>query len=417
MPLISRTTTKALRTLHLGCAAVLLVAHAAGAQQPAGPVSRVEAIAAAAARGPRLAIARADTLASSALLQTARQWQNPSLSASYSKSVPRYHYAVELPLDLPYLRGPRIGSATAAQRAARYRFAYEQASVTMEADTTYTRALAARAFAELSMRNARDADSLRKMAAARRDAGDASDMDVALATVTAGQAANQATTDSVAYVSSLLDLQAVMGLDAHQVVIALSDSLTGPPAQPFTARTEGTLLPVAAASAQLESASLAVQLEHRNVLGAPSLMLGVETGDPTGGEPGRLPTFGLSLPIPLLNRNRGPIALARADEARARAELAFAQVMSRTELARAEREQSAALAKVGRDQRLVEQANRVAAMAMTAYREGAASLPNALEAQRTARELLAQYVADLADAWIADAELRVLTLTAAPKVP
>ena len=388
-----------------------------GAQEATQRVSRAEATAAAATRGPRLAIARADTLASSAQLQTARQWQNPSLSASYSKSVPRYHYALELPLDLPYQRRPRIGSATAAQRAARYRFVYEQASVTMEADTTYTRALAARAIAELSMRNARDADSLRRMAAARRDAGDASDMDVALATVTAGQAANQATSDSLAYASALLDLQAVMGLDAHQVVIALSDSLTGPPATPFTARTEGTLLPIAAASAQLESASLAVQSEHRNVFGAPSLMVGFETGDPSGGEPGRLPTFGLSLPIPLLNRNRGPIALAQAEEARAKAELRFAQVMSRTELVRAEREQAAALAKVGRDQKLVEQANRVAEMAMTAYREGAASLPNVLEAQRTARELLAQYVADLADAWIADAELRVLTLTAAPKVP
>lgn len=369
------------------------------------------------ASGPRLAIARADTLVGAALLQTARQWQNPSLSASYSKSVPRYHYAVELPLDLPYLRGPRIGSATAAQRAARYRFAYEQASVTMEADTTYTRALAARAMSELSTRNARDADSLRKMAAARRDAGDASDMDVALATVTAGQAANQATSDSLAFTSALLDLQAVMGLDAHQVVIALGDSLNGLPASSMQVRTEGMLLPVAAASEQLESASLAVHLERRSIVGAPSLMLGFETGDPTGGEPGRLPTVGLSVPIPLLNRNRGPIALARAEEARARAELSFAQVMSRTELARAEREHSAALAKVGRDEKLVEQANRVAAMAMTAYREGAASLPNVLEAQRTARELLAQYVTDLADAWIVAAELRVLTLTAAPKVP
>ena len=415
--MIPRDTTKALRTLRLGCAAALLVARATAAQQPANQVSRADAMAVAAARGPRLAIARADTLATSALLQTARQWQNPSLSASYSKSVPQYHYAVELPLDLPYQRRPRIGSATAAQRAARYRFAWEQASVTMEADTTYTRALAARAIAELSMRSARDADSLRKMAAARRDAGDASDMDVALATVTAGQAANQATSDSLGYASALLDLQAVMGLDAHEVVIALSDSLTAPPTTPATARTDGTLLPVAAASAQLESASLAVQFEHRNVFGVPSLMVGFETGDPSGGEPGRLPTIGLSLPIPLLNRNRGPITLARAEEARARAELSFAQVMSRTELARAEREQSAALAKVGRDQKLLEQANRVAEMAMTAYREGAASLPNVLEAQRTARALLAQYVADLADAWIADAELRVLTLTAVPKVP
>ncbi len=402
----------------IGALACLCLAQLAVAQDGAPQrVDRRAAIAAAMARGPRLAVARADTLAASAQVQTARQWQNPSLSVAYSKSVPQYHYAVDLPLDLPYQRRPRIGSAAAAQRAARYRFAYEQASVTMEADTTYTRALAARAFAELSLRNARAADSLHRMAVTRRDAGDASDMDVALAAVTAGQAANQLTTDSLAYASALLDLQAVMGLDAHQVVITLGDSLMRPPGAPASARADGMLLPVAAASAQLESASLAVQAERRNAFGALGLMAGFETGDPSGGESGRLPTFGLSLPIPLLNRNRGPIALARAEEARARAELSLADVLSRTELARAQREQVAALAKVDRDQTLVAQANQVAAMSLTAYREGAASLANVLEAQRTARELLAQYVTDLADAWIADAELRVLTLTAVPKVP
>ena len=56
---------------------------------------------------------------------------------------------------------------------------------------------------------------------------------------------------------------------------------------------------------------------------------------------------------------------------------------------------------------------RVAAMSLAAYREGASSLPNVLEAQRNAREILAQYVDDLASAWIATAALRVVTLTPA----
>ena len=44
-------------------------------------------------------------------------------------------------------------------------------------------------------------------------------------------------------------------------------------------------------------------------------------------------------------------------------------------------------------------------------------LPNVLEAQRNARDVLAQYVADLADAWIATAGLRVLTLTTSSALP
>jgi outer membrane protein TolC len=49
-------------------------------------------------------------------------------------------------------------------------------------------------------------------------------------------------------------------------------------------------------------------------------------------------------------------------------------------------------------------------MSLTAYREGAASLPNVLEAQRNARDVLGQYIDDLSNAWIATAELRVLAL-------
>ena len=83
---------------------------------------------------------------------------------------------------------------------------------------------------------------------------------------------------------------------------------------------------------------------------------------------------------------------------------------AQTRIARATRERANALAKVGRDRLLVVSANRVASMSLTAYREGASSLPNVLEAQRNAREILAQYVQDLAAAWIATAILRAYTI-------
>jgi cobalt-zinc-cadmium efflux system outer membrane protein len=143
----------------------------------------------------------------------------------------------------------------------------------------------------------------------------------------------------------------------------------------------------------------------------PSLSAGFETRDPSGSEPGILPTVGASLPLPLINRNRGAIAQAEAERTRAEAELTLAQVESRIETARARRELAIAIDKVRRDQALVASATRVAAMSQTAYREGASALPAVLEAQRNARDVLAQYVADLADAWVATAELRVLTLT------
>ena len=375
-------------------------------------VSRAAAIESATLRGARLATAVADTMAGAAQVALARQWQNPAVSWSYSKDAPQYHYALELPLDLPFIRGPRIAGATASQRAAQQRFRYERASVAMEADTAYTRALAARALALLSARNAADADSLRRIAQARRDAGDVSDMDVALATITAGQAANDATADSLTYASALLDLQVVMGRDSHAAPIELTDSLGEPPAPALGSN--GQPLAVAAATDRAEAAALALRVERRSLFGQPSLMAGWDAGDPSGGATGKLPTFGIALPIPLFNRNTASIALAQADAARARAELALMTTLSRTERERAEREYAAAKARYDRGAQLVQSAERVAAMALTAYREGAASLSTVLEARRAARDVLAQRVRDAADAWIAVAELKVLTLSTPP---
>jgi cobalt-zinc-cadmium efflux system outer membrane protein len=350
-----------------------------------------------------------------AALITARELPNPTLAASYTKDPPPYHSTLSLPIDFPWLRGPRIGSAVAARTAAQYHYAFQRASAALDADTTYTRALAAREHARLSRRNAQDADSLRRMAVTRRDAGDASDLDVELANVNAGQQANTAAADSLTYVSTVLDLQTTMGVVASSPAIEPADSLTDPPVVDDGSVAVEATLEVAAAQATVSSARQTATLQRRSVWGAPSITAGFDWGDSTTGNRGLLPNIGLSLPIPLFNRARGTIRQAEAELERARAELALAQTEGAARIARARREREITLAKVRRDRMLVASANRVAAMSLTAYREGESSLPNVLEAQRNAREILGQYIDDLADAWIASASLRVYTLT--PSTP
>lgn len=390
-----------------------VMARALRAQAGPAPLTRAEAVEMALARGARLGAARADTAVARAQLATARAFENPTASASYSKSAPQQHYALDVPLDYPWLRSARVGAARTGMLAAQYRFRFARAAIALDVDTTYTRTLATRERARLSQRNAADADSLLRMAIARRDAGDASDLDVALATVNAGQQANLAASDSFTFLSTLLDLQAAIGLAADFVAVMPTDSLTLPPLDSIAG--DGQLasptLQVAAAEAAFRSAVLSTRFARRNVFGAPSLTAGFETHDP--GEPGMLPTFGVALPLPILNWNRGPILQAQAERDRARAELALATVESRTQVLRAVRARSVALAKVRRDVNLVESARRVAAMSLTAYREGASPIATVLEAQRNARDVIAQYVDDLAEAWIAIATLRVLTLTPA----
>jgi cobalt-zinc-cadmium efflux system outer membrane protein len=385
-----------------------------------------------------------------------------------------------------------VGAAQATARAARLRFVSERTAVLLEVDTTYTMALAAHARFRLSRQTARDADSLRTMTAARRDAGDASDLDVDLATITAGQQWNVAATDSLTYMSTVLTVQTLMGIPADSATIVLVDSLrltpgeadrmlreldstsaiiiappavvtapvTLPSSTPTTAPTRAPAAPgaagaapaapapappapgqpaagvttgaatsmspapsviaaapsVAAAEATLQAAELAVTRERRSVFGVPSVQIGVEWDDQSFDPPSKkLPLFGISIPLPLFDRNRGPIALAQAERDRARADLAATRLLAKQRLIEALRERESLRARIARDQNLVASAERVAAKSLIAYREGASALPAVLEARRTAREVLGQYIDDLAALMTLESELRALTQPLPPQ--
>src|SRR2546430_13723136 len=92
-----------------------------------GSVTRAQAVEAALARGARAALGRADTAFAAGGLRTARALPNPTLSGTYTKDVPQYHYVADLALDLPWLRSARVGAAASARDAARYGFAIERA--------------------------------------------------------------------------------------------------------------------------------------------------------------------------------------------------------------------------------------------------------------------------------------------------
>ncbi len=377
------------------------------------PVTRSDAVAAALARGARVALGRADTAAALGAARAARAFPNPTVSGSYSKDTPNYHALSDLPLDLPWLRSARIGAAESARDAVRYRFAFERAGIRFDVDTTYTRGLAAALHARLSRRTAVDADSLLRIAELRRQAGDVSELDVRLAAVNAGQLANVAADDSLTALGTLLSLQLQMGLTGDQPTIVLVDSLHPPP---DSALTEGrVLLPIAAAEASLRSAERSLAFARRSRF-TPSLQLGFDTGDPTSSTPHAvLPVVGFSLPLPLFNLSRGDVLRAAAERDRARALLDLTRRETEAAVARARRELAAARDRLRRSAGLVESANRVATMSLRAYSEGAVPLASVLEAQRNAREILARYIDDLATA---DAATRaVKLLTAGPDEP
>ncbi|PYO99101.1 MAG: hypothetical protein DMD60_02445 [Gemmatimonadetes bacterium] len=396
----------------LSLPALVLLGLAAESLPAQQPVTRAQAVAAALARGARAAFGRADTAAAAGVLRAARAFPNPMLGATYTKDVPHYHYVADVALDLPWLRSARIGAAASARDAARYGFAFERAAIRFDVDTTYTRALAALAHARLSRRTARDADSLLTMARLRREVGDVSELDVLLAEVNAGQLQNVAVDDSLAALNALLGVQFVMGLPADAPTITLSDSLVPTDATPDDTAGVGQPLQVVAAAATLRSAERTLTFAHRSVFAAPSLQMGFERGDPTEPPGTVLPTFGVSLPFPLFNWNGGEIGQARAARDRAQAQLDVTRRGSAADLSRARRLLAAALERVARGRRLLASADRVAAMSLRAYAEGAIPLANVLEAQRNAREALGRYIDDVGLLDDAVAAVRLLTASA-----
>ncbi len=378
-------------------------------------VSRTEVIAAAVANNPRTAIVTADRAIASADVRAARQWDNPMFGASFTKDAPQQHYTVDLPLDAWWLRAPRVSAAESGRDATALRLQFEIRSIALDADTAYTRAQLAMARSRLSARTAGDADSLLVLARVRRDAGDASQLDVELASVFAGQARNLASADSLAARAALLAMQTMMGLAADAPSISVSDSLTLERADD-DGRTTTSPLALGAVAREVQAAESRLLAEQRRRFGAPSLSLGVETANPDG-PAGALPTVGLSIPFPLFHRNEAGIAGARAELARAQAVQALTRLESSAAVLAARRDADAARARAERSATLVASADRITAMSLLAYREGASTLLVVLEAQRTARETLLQYFEDVAASRVATSVLRLLTTPVTTPAP
>src|SRR6185312_449700 len=166
-------------------------------------------------------------------VSTARAYPNPTFSFQYTKDIPRHHSILDIPLDFPWVRNPRIAAATAGEHAASLRLGFVRASIAFVADTSYARALALQEHARLGRRDALDAH---------------------LAEINAGQLENTAQDDSLTAELALLDLQRLMGIAADTPAIVLTDSLEIPAADPPVPVDSAAPFAVAAARADLDAA-------------------------------------------------------------------------------------------------------------------------------------------------------------------
>ncbi len=402
------TAKRARRTVPALAGMMLVLCGPVAAQRP---LTYEDAIRQALAAGAAIGLARADSAVAAAGLLGARAYSNPLVSTGYTDDPPQYHALFEQPLDFFGPRGAHVRAARASVTAAAYRLELERARIRFNVTLAYTDASAAQRTASLSARAAADAQELARIARARRDQGDASDLDVGLATLNAGQLANRASADSVATIDALITLQLLLGQSGNVLQIALADSLESLQSVPAAGARRPLSLMVA--DADLRARQLDFAFERRSRFQAPSIQAGFDTHDPTTHESKLLPLFSIAIPLPLLDPNRGGTATARAEVDRATIALAAAERESAAAIARAQRDVAAASARLDRDRQFVQDAERLAGLVNAAYREGAYPITSVLEAQRNVRNVLSQYTDDAAALVRARAALALAT-TGAP---
>ncbi|MGD8282360.1 MAG: ATP-binding protein, partial [Gemmatimonadota bacterium] len=246
---------------------------------------------------PELDAAAADSSALAAALSGAEAFPNPLLALGYSRSAPRYHVEAELPLDYPWLRGPRIHSAAARATTGSFDAAVARARLAYVVEVAYGQALGAGALLALSEQATADGAELVRIAEAREAAGDAAALDVSVARMALDNLRSSLIADSLATADALIGLQALVGLPPDGAAIVPSDSLAALREPPDSPEESALRLKSADSTVVAEQASLTFARRAR--LPAPALRFGFETGDPSGSESGILPTFGISIPIPL----------------------------------------------------------------------------------------------------------------------
>jgi cobalt-zinc-cadmium efflux system outer membrane protein len=265
-------------------------------------------------RSPRLAAARATIEVTAADLVDAGIYPNPSIAGSFSRTVqgtPTSGDSLsQAELDVPLLigkRGQRKEAATRRIATTTAEVAANEAEGVHEVRRRFVALLAAQERVAALTAAVEDAHRVRTIVAGRAQAGakspyDLERTDLAVATIESRLA--EATNDRLVATEELAEAVGIPDWHPHAVgVFRPSESaLPGAvdPSHPALARPRA-----AETQAQAEE-----ELAHVEARPTPSLAL---SGYKTNGPSGIGVTLGLSVPLPLFDRNQGAVARAHAN--------------------------------------------------------------------------------------------------------
>jgi len=379
-----------MRAVLVACVLVHAVA-LAQAQPPGGTpevsseVTADQAVALYREHSPRLAANRAAIDVTAADLLDARIYPNPTLSLSTTNITQGQdtfgHHQETVGLDVPILiggqRGHRERAADARIAAKRAEVDVDQAKAELEIRRRFLGLLAAQQKVTALAAALDDAKAVRVIVAGRQQAGAKSPYelertDLALAALTSKR--DEAVTDVVVASGALAQAVGLPDWQPRAVgAFQLAELTTPAAAAPGADHPELVAGVASQAVARSEEA-----VAHAEAVPTPSLQLqGFGTTDPEG----IALTVGISIPLPLFDRNQGAIARARAQEHAAELEHHATTAELTADLTRAvaiERARHAAAAQFEAD--AIERLPRVRTMAEASYRAGQGGIVELLDA-------------------------------------
>ena len=324
---------------------MFLLASAVPSQEATQGLTLEQALQTAFVRSPELMARRAEVEEFRARLVTARTYPyNPEVSAEGARrsgpgvSSTDRGLEVSQEIEIGGQRGRRVAVATASLTAAEARFRRGQRVLAGRVALAFAEALRARELLRIEETDATLARSLRDIEERRLEAGKATQIELNLARAAAGRSVRRVELAKGAYLEARSALAEAIGLPPAAPPEPLGDlagataGMAGlPPLAELVQMALANREDLAAFRSQEEAARAEIALEQ--ALARPNLVASAFQDREEGTDD--ISGVGLTIGIPLFNRNRGRIAEASAAAQRVSAESATARLAVEREVASA----------------------------------------------------------------------------------
>jgi outer membrane protein, heavy metal efflux system len=376
---------------------------AAGSQNAPRVLTLDDALRLAEEHNPMLHRAAAQREGATAAINTAKAYPNPHFNTLIGHQYGRpdiatpgvpgllQHYSFSQPLETPAVRRTRIQAANLNRDSSQFGLAAVHLSIRAAVKRAFYDVLRRKEEIQHAEENLKLVEDLERRTEVQVNVGEAAKLELTRAQAERATARNLVKSASILYIGALSGLRAVIGAPLDENVV-IQGSLDPPIALPPIATLHHDVLAhhpaMAQARADVERAQAVLQNERALRQPQPSLSAEYEKQPDLG-----FYRIGLSIPIPVWDRRKGPIAeaVAAVNQATAAAKERELEITAALERAYGQYEvanQQVASFQAG----ALRQANAAVEAAQAAYKFGERGIIEVLDAQRVLQRVRGDFL-------------------------